>query len=172
MKRLSWYAALALSAAVITAACKDKNTPLNFVRVDRMAIPAINTVLIPTDQKDGFNDADPANDIADYRMTGQNTIQALRDAVNSVSGFPPEDSPGISASALAAVLIPDVVTIDFSQTVAFPNGRQLTDDVVDAAVGLVLNRGDALGGGGGVPDDIDANDHAFSGSFPYLAAPN
>ncbi|MDZ4277566.1 MAG: DUF4331 family protein, partial [Dehalococcoidia bacterium] len=33
-------------------------------QVDRMAIPAINTALIPMDQKDAFNQAEPASDVA------------------------------------------------------------------------------------------------------------
>ena len=61
-----------------------------------------------------------------------------------------------------------MVTIDFSAPVAFPNGRQLTDDVIDAALGIVLNRG----GAAGVGDAIDGNDVPFGSTFPYLAAPH
>lgn len=172
MNRISRYTALTLCAVVLTAACGDKNTPKNYIRVDRMAIPAINTVFIADADKDDFNTAVPSNDIATYKTTVQNKITALRTAVNGVAGFPAEDSPGISAADLAGVLIPDVVTIDFSNAVAFPNGRQLTIDVVDAAVGLTLNRGNALGGGGGLGDAINANDKTFLTTFPYLAAPN
>ena len=69
---------------------------------------------------------------------------------------------------MAGALIPDIVTIDFSATVAFPNGRQLTDDVIDAALGIVLNRG----GAAGVSDAVDRNDKPFLSTFPYLAAPH
>ncbi len=141
-------------------------------QIDRMGIPTINTVLIPTDQKDGFNTAGPVNDVADYRATGQATIEALRGAVGAVAGFPGEDSPGIAADTLATILIPDVVTINFAQPVQFPNGRRLTDDVIDAALSLVLNRGDVLGGGPAVSDGVNANDVSFLTSFPYLSAPH
>jgi hypothetical protein len=56
----------------------------------------------------------------------------------------------------------------------FPNGRRLTDDVVDielqalegaAQTGKLV---DAIGTG----DKVDANDNAFSAAFPYLALPN
>ena len=56
----------------------------------------------------------------------------------------------------------------------FPNGRRLTDDVVDielqalegaAQTGKLV---DALAAG----DKVDANDQAFGNSFPYLALPN
>lgn len=173
MKAYLRYTLLMLSATMILAACSDKKTlPVNFVRADRMGIPAINTVLIPSSMKDNFNGADPANDQASYRATAEGTITALRNAVNSVSGFPPEDSPGVPANTLAGVLIPDVVTINFGQPLQFTNGRRLQDDVIDAAVGLVLNRGDVLGGGPGISDGIDGNDRSFSSTFPYLAAPH
>jgi hypothetical protein len=144
----------------------------SYVQIERMAIPAINTALIPSAQKDAFNRADPANDARDYRATAQGTIEALRGAVGSVAGFPAEDSPGVPAATLATVLIPDVVTIDFSKPVQFTNGRRLQDDVIDAAVGLVLNRGNVLGGGPGVGDAIGANDVPFLNTFPYLAPPH
>jgi hypothetical protein len=139
-------------------------------QVDRMAIPAINTALIPSDQKDAFNRADPANDEADYRATGQATIEALRGAVDGLFGTPQDGGPlgDLTAEQVATALIPDVVTIDFSQPVQFPNGRRLEDDVIDAALGVVLNRG----GAAGIGDAIDGNDVAFASSFPYLAAPH
>lgn len=167
-------ATLALLAAAALAGCgndDDNPRPVTYVQIDRMAIPAINTALIPTAQKEAFNRADPANDVANYRAVAQGTINGLRAAVNAVSGFPAEDSPGVPAATLASVLIPDVVTINFANPVAFPNGRRLTDDVTDAAVGLVLNRGNVLGGGPGLSDGI-GNDSVFGATFPYLAAPN
>ena len=154
------------------ASTSRRNSAGDLQQIERMGIPAINTVLIPADQKDAFNLADPANDVAVYLATAQATIEALRGAVGAVAGFPAEDSPGVPASVLATVLIPDVVTIDFSNPVQFPNGRTLTDDVIDAAVGLILNRGNVLGGGPGVGDAINGNDVAFMSSFPWLAPPH
>lgn len=139
-------------------------------QVDRMAIPAINTALIPSDQKNAFNQADPADDEADFRATGQATIETLRGAVDGVFGSPQDGGPlgDLTAEQVATALIPDVVTIDFSQPVQFPNGRQLQDDVINAALGVVLNRG----GAAGISDAIDANDKAFASTFPYMAAPH
>ena len=73
---------------------------------------------------------------------------------------------------LAQILIPDVVSIDFSQPVQFPNGRRLQDDIIDAALSLVLNRGDVLGGGPGVSDAVGTNDLDFQIVFPYLSFPH
>jgi hypothetical protein len=56
----------------------------------------------------------------------------------------------------------------------FPNGRRLSDDVIDITIQAaegVLQTGhptavDTLG------DGVDANDHAFEAEFPYIAWPN
>jgi hypothetical protein len=139
-------------------------------QVDRMAIPAINTALIPSAQKQAFNEADPADDAADFRATAQSTIEGLRSAVDDLFGTEQDGGPlgDLTAAQVATALIPDVVTIDFAEPVQFPNGRRLQDDVIDAALGVVLNRG----GAAGIADAIDGNDLAFSTSFPFMAAPH
>jgi hypothetical protein len=52
----------------------------------------------------------------------------------------------------------------------FPNGRRLTDDIVDiteqAAVGILLGVKTTLG------DGVDRNDVAFRSTFPYIALPH
>jgi hypothetical protein len=137
-------------------------------QVDRMAIPAINTALIPSAMKDAFNAGTPASDAMAFQAAGEATTQGLRDAVDTVFGAQDGGPLGdLTSGQVAGALIPDIVTIDFSQPVAFPNGRRLQDDVIDAALGIVLNRG----GAGGISDAVDANDRAFSNSFPYLASP-
>jgi hypothetical protein len=139
------------------------------VQRDRMAIPAINTALIPSDMKDAFNAGSPSTDATVFRAAAQAQVEGLRAAVLSVLG-PENGGPlgDLDAATVAGALIPDIVTIDFSAPVAFPNGRRLSDDVVNAALGIVLNRG----GAAGISDAIDANDKAFSNTFPYLAAPH
>ena len=141
-------------------------------QIDRMAVPGVNTALISSGLKDNFNRGDPSTDTANFATEIETNITGLRTAVNGIGGFPAEDSPGISAAALTGVVCPDVVTIDFSAAVNFPNGRAPADDVMDGVLGLVLNRGDVLGAGAGISDGIAANDVAFLTTFPYLAAPN
>jgi hypothetical protein len=56
----------------------------------------------------------------------------------------------------------------------FPNGRRLTDDVVDIALQALEGAAqtgkivDAISAG----DKVDANDNPFTGTFPYVALPN
>lgn len=139
-------------------------------QLDRMAIPAINTALIPSAMKDDFNKGNPATDETAFRPTGKATIDSLRAAVDAVLNGPvgsQDNGPlgNLTSDQVATALIPDIVTIDFSKPVVFPNGRQLTDDVIDTALQLVLNRT------AGITDKIDANDKAFGSSFPFLAEP-
>src|SRR5439155_9715086 len=46
----------------------------------------------------------------------------------------------------------------------FPNGRALTDDVTDTLLTVACNNGSAIG------DGVNANDLAFTATFPYLAS--
>lgn len=168
-KPFTLFALGALVALSSIVGCSRKDNPnANYIQTERMAIPALNTVLIVGDQnKDDYNTADPANDGSVYTSVAIARLDGLRAAVGAVAGFPAEDMPGISSAALASILIPDVVTINFANPVVFPNGRQLSDDVIDAALKLVLNRQHPA-----ISDAIDANDRAFSATFPYLASAN
>lgn len=158
-----------LAAAIGVAACDNNGSHRSNVlleQTDRMGVATINTVLIPTGRKDAFNAGDPLTDEADFRTTMSFTIQGLRTAVGGIPGFPAENGGplgNIPPLALAGVLTPDVITIDLASNAGFPNGRRLTDDVVDTALQLVLNRtglGDGIG-----------NDSNFLAGFPYLGVP-
>ena len=157
---------LALLAAISLGGCSkdDNNTTaptVNYDQVDRMAIPALNTALIPSAQKEAFNRASPSGDVATYRTTVINSITALRANV-ATRGLGPETG-SLTPAQLADIIIPDVVTIDFSQSVTFPNGRDLDDDVINGVLSLVLNRT--------VSDGV-ASDNSILATFPYLGVPN
>ncbi|REK12810.1 MAG: DUF4331 domain-containing protein [Actinobacteria bacterium] len=85
-------------------------TGLGRDQVDRMGRPAINTVFIPSDQKDAFNEASPRQDAKRFG-------QFLGD--------------------LAPVLLPDILTVDTSSDAGFLNGRQLADDVIDIELQVI-----------------------------------
>jgi hypothetical protein len=121
-------------------------------QIDRMGRPAINTVFIPSNQKDAFNAGQPSNDPAEFSDELIATLLAL-------------GNDQATAEALTAVLLPDILTIDTSNPAGFLNGRGLADDVIDAELGLIS-------GGAITSDCVDANDKAFSTTFPYLAAPH
>ena len=55
-------------------------------------------------------------------------------------------------------------------TSGFPNGRRLTDDVIDIALQVV--EGELIGNPTDLGDGVDENDVAFRDSFPYVALPH
>ncbi|MFN0093534.1 MAG: DUF4331 family protein [Dehalococcoidia bacterium] len=119
-------------------------------QVDRMGRPAIATVFIPKEKKDGFNNSDPTRDAAIYTADVKAALDSLK-------------SP--ATDALAGLLLPDILTFDLSKPNGYLNGRALADDVIDISL-------QAITGNATIGDGVNANDNAFSASFPYLAAPN
>lgn len=131
-------------------------------QIDRMGRPAILTVFIPPNPfeagstadgnlEDQFNRTTPDQDQALWRGEIVNTLLALG---NSQA----------RAGALADILLPDILTVDLSKATGFLNGRNLTDDVIDAELGLITN--------GAITTDCVNNDSTFLAGFPYLGTPN
>ena len=137
-------------------------TVLNDQQIDRMGRPAINTVFIPNNvfepkgtepsQRNAFNAGKPRNDQRDFRGEVVDTLQIFYGANNP------------TVDALANILLPDILTVDTSNPAGFLNGRGLSDDVIDAELGLVTK--------GAVTKDCVDNDSEFTTSFPYLARAN
>ena len=122
---------------------------------DRMGRPAINTVLISTDNKAAFNAGEPDDDVEDF----------TEDVLASLNALNPGDPA--RAEFLASILLPDILTFDTSteSNFALLNGRNLADDVIDIELNLLT--------AGALPGDcVDANDVAFLGAFPYVAPPH
>jgi uncharacterized protein DUF4331 len=59
-------------------------------------------------------------------------------------------------------------------TAGFPNGRRLSDDIIDVALRVVM--GVLLPGhdpdADGLGDGVDMNDESFLPTFPYVAYPH
>jgi hypothetical protein len=144
-----------------------------YTRVDRMGMPAISTAVIVS--KDEYNQGSPAEDLTgDFGTEITTVVEALHTALDDdLVGLGLTPSKAADAVAAAAPLvIPDVLRIDTSAANGFPNGRQLTDPVIDLTLALVLLD---LGTHGldtlaGVPVNPSANDVEFYDTFPYLGA--
>lgn len=117
-----------------------------------MGRPAINTVLIPANLKDAFNSGAPHTDRFLFFDTVVHTLTALK------------NSP-MQSQILATTLLPDVNSFDSTNPMGFPNGRRLTDDVIDIEYQLLLT-------GFGVTTDCVGNDSEFQFHFPYLGVAN
>jgi len=87
-------------------------------------------------------------------------------------------TPATLQEALAQagpVIVPDTIKYDPDLPTAYPNGRKLTDQVVDitlAAVLLKLGPTQPITTFADLPLNPAANDAEFSADFPYLAPPN
>jgi hypothetical protein len=155
-------AVLLLAGLTVAADCDDDDddmmgpdpTPETFMQLDRFGLPAINTVFIPTDQKQTFNQSVPASDPANFEDEVRATLEAF-------------GVTGDAQDLIATTVLPDIQPIDTSFPTAFLNGRALPDDVIDGELTLIFGAGTPLSS-----DNVDANDVPFLSTFPYLAPPN
>jgi Domain of unknown function (DUF4331) len=165
------------------------------VQVSRLGNPLVNEVVIPLGQKDHFNATQPSDDLKNFGkyvlspelakvinalFPGLNVpennrtdiVQALLTGVPGLTqiapGAPPTDTLKINLG-VAPNPHPSRFGVLAGDTQGFPNGRRLTDDVVDISERVVggFLKGNKLPLG----DGVDQNDKPFRGSFPYLASP-
>lgn len=149
----------------------------SFSRVDRMGMPAIATAVISS--KDAYNQASPRDDVmGDFVGEITSIVTALHEALDddlTGAGLIPCDA-GDCVGQAAPLVVPDTIKIDVTRTSGFPNGRRLTDPVIDITLAVVLldlgAEGQTAATLAGLPLNPPANDKAFSGEFPYLAAPH
>jgi hypothetical protein len=124
---------------------------VRYEQFDRMGNPVVNTVFIPSSQKDAFNRGLPQNDARDY----------ADEAVATLRNF---NTPRANVEILASVALPDTLKYNFNSDRGYPNGRQPQDDVIDILLSLVVGRP--------ASDDVDRNDRSFLSGFPYFAPPH
>lgn len=143
--------------------------------IDRMGKPALNTVFIDpfkvnANTKDTYNQTAPSGDVAAW----DDQFEAVLEFFGNSAG---------TAEAITDLLLPDVLHIDTanlgkSTGTSFTgdkaghilNGRTLAEDVIDLELYVVT--GGLDGHAILSSDNVNANDAAFPGTFPYLAAPH
>jgi hypothetical protein len=124
----------------------------NVAQVDTAGRPGIATAFNRTDaDRAAFNETPPTDQVARH---GARFVAALRSM-----GY-----PEVEASELALSLLPDVLEYDPSGPGGYPNGRRLTDDVVDLMIAIVTKGRVTADGVGPHSDLLD--------EFPYLGAPH
>jgi len=154
----------------------------------------VNEVVIPAGKKDLWNASKPANDAQFLPYVQDPEVARL---IQSVYGIP---APATPRNDLVSVFLtgvqglnkpPNVVPSEElrlnmsippcttgcstlgvigGDNAGFPNGRRLTDDVLD--ISLQAIEGVLVGQSTGLGDGVDANDESFGHSFPYLALPH
>jgi Domain of unknown function (DUF4331) len=127
--------------------------------------------------------ATPRNDLAEIFLTGITTkaggpIKAdlnsqLNNADVNPGAFRPSEMLRLNLSVKPTAK-PNRLGVLGGDLQGFPNGRRLTDDVVDIELQALEGAAQtgkpvgALAAG----DGVNANDHPFGNSFPYVALPN
>jgi hypothetical protein len=166
----------------------------DWVQVSRLGNPLVNEVVIPLGLKDQFNRTEPQDDAqyADYVLNPQlaklmnalfglgvpetNRTDIVLALLQGLPGLNQQTGKPVDTLKLNLGTPPSSSPSRFGvlggDTAGFPNGRRLTDDVVDIELRVVegaLIRKDnppPLG------DGVDRNDKQFSDHFPYVVAPN
>jgi hypothetical protein len=156
-----------------------------WVQVSRLGMPLVNEVVIPLGQKDRFNASHPSGDgrflsfVTDpelgrlipflYSPTGIQVPPAPRNDLVTLflTGIPGVNQP-------ANVVASEMLRLNTSTASGFPNGRLLTDDVVDTALRVVagvLVDGFNVFPNNALTDGVDGNDRPFLSEFPYMPSP-
>jgi hypothetical protein len=180
-------------------------------QVSRLGEPLVNEVIIPLGQKDRWNATEPEDDSQFANRYLKPEIVGIANSLYDAL----DDAPTTNRGDLMAVLLTGVPGLNFTgpkkadllrlnvaippasspsrlgvldgDFAGFPNGRRLTDDVVDielralecsygAAAGIVEGFGFCDGNAHRTPnnlitDGVDENERSFSPQFPYVATP-
>ena len=165
-----------------------------FVQVSRLGMALVNEVVIPVGKKDTWNGSQPSADGQFLSYVTDPEVPKLLQALYGLTapatprndlvqvfltGVPGLNQPaGVKASEMLRLNVdigptasPARMGVLANDLQGYPNGRRLTDDVIDitlqAAAGI-------LGGAkvSGLGDGVDRNDLAFRATFPYLAFPH
>jgi hypothetical protein len=171
-----------------------------WAQVSRLGNPLINEVIIPIGLKDKYNRTQPKDDAANFGANAlspepakllnalfalgvkendrTDIVQAL---LTGVPGLTQIGSSPVPADTLKVNLgvppsaMPNRFGVLAGDTAGFPNGRRLTDDVVDIELRVIAGALVAPEEGGKqIPlgDGVDVNDKPFRSTFPYVALPD
>jgi hypothetical protein len=157
---------------------KDATIPAVVKRVTEPELPKLIEAIygIPAP-------ATPRTDLVELFLTGITTkaggpIKAdlnsqLDNADVEADRFQPSEQLRLNLS-VPVTASPDRLGVLAGDLQGFPNGRRLTDDVLD--IGLQALEGAAASGqlvaAIAAGDKVDANDNAFGATFPFVALPN
>lgn len=161
-------------------------------QVSRLGMPLVNEVVIPVKDKDRFNASVPWNDAQFGKYVTSPELPRLLQAFYKIpapaeprndlaqvflTGVPKlNQPPNVRPAELMRLNTsipptpsPKRLGVLDGDNAGYPNGRRLTDDVVDISLQVVA--GELLGKKNDLGDAVNANDYAFEKSFPYVATP-
>jgi hypothetical protein len=177
---------------------RGRRVRVSYTQVSRLGNPLVNEVVIPLGKKDQFNRTTPDRDA---KLYGKYVVEPeLAKVMNLL--FPVVKAPTTNRTDIVQAVLqgipglnqhranpPAVDTIKVNlgtapaaapkrlaalagDTSGYPNGRRLTDDVVDIDLRVVAGALAKPPNPIKLGDGVDQNDKPFLPTFPYLAAPN
>jgi hypothetical protein len=178
MKMISKYLAMMAFAglALTYTACDDDDDKENqpaavYEQEDQMGRPGISTVFVAAADKDTYNTTLVSNLGAGFSTKFKDRLMALNPGYTT-------NLLGLDAPTFTGVLATDILTVSLTDPTTYYDGtnvltgRKLDDDVIDVSLILIFGGPDAMANPGLISDNVDANDKAFSSTFPYLATPH
>lgn len=145
-----------------------------YTQQDQMGRPAVNTVFVSSGSKDMFNTTVPSNQNAAFQSMFEANLIGLSPAYANPGDA---NALGLDAATFTGLLATDVLNVSLDGTTTFYDGtnvltgRTLADDVITVELLLIFGGEDFSENPTLSNDNVDANDKAFSTSFPYLASP-
>jgi hypothetical protein len=137
--------------------------PDHVTQVDQMGRPAINTVFNHGNDKNLFNVTPPDKQrqlrSVDPSTAGETFLEKFTAELEALGGYSPDQ-----ALAIASILLPDILTFDYSSPAGYLNGRRLQDDVIDISLSLVTN--------GKITTDKVGPHTDYLSHFPFVGKPH
>ena len=142
-----------------------------YVQVDRAAVPAVNTALIPFPRKNEFNLAstlDDANGLFANSIVG--TLTALGTNATNINIL--ANVAVVNGDILRLNLSTPNLSLGFGERITtpgytgFPNGRRPGDDTVDTLLYFITNQSLMMG------DNVNSNEVPLGAAFPFFAPPH
>ncbi|MFG1923435.1 DUF4331 domain-containing protein [Cryptosporangium sp. NPDC048952] len=163
-----------------------------YVQMSRLGMPLVNEVVVPVRDKDRFNASSPSGDSAFVKSVTDPEVPRLIEKIYKIKSpaTPRQDLvqafltgvPGLNQprqvtpseqlrlnTSIPPAASPKRLGVLEGDKAGFPNGRRLTDDVVDITLQVV--DGELVGSPNDLGDAVDTNDTSFEKSFPYVALP-
>jgi len=188
-----WTTAEVPSVRTLKPADGTSSDSGDYVQVSRLGMPLVNEVVVPAGAKDKFNNSKPENDTQFLPKVDDPEVPKLIEKIYGIKApaTPRKDLEQVFLTGVPNLNMPKNVTpseqlrlnltippacagnrlgVIGGDNAGFPNGRRLSDDVID--ITLQVAEGFLTGQKTGLGDGVDKNDVAFSCTFPYLALPH
>ncbi|MFF0781933.1 DUF4331 domain-containing protein [Streptomyces sp. NPDC003720] len=176
----------------IWSTTQRRNAQGYYAQVSRLGNPLVNEVVNPQKDKDRFNASQPSYDAQFLKNVTNPELPKLIEGIykikapaeprndlvdvflKGVKGLnqPPNVKPSEQLrlnTSIKPAMHPKRLGVLDGDNAGFPNGRRLTDDVIDEALQVV--EGELVGAKNDLGDAVDKNDKKFEKYFPYVAEP-